>query len=160
MNPNSGFGLGDDSKPIPITFPCVYETIDFVNNWRDKEDEKKDIIPQMADALSTVLCWLMNVEKYEDKKRNKIMLEKLNAMIYVLRPDLQQNRTIEQVASQLGVTKFCLFRHIRTFKETFHINKTSRICPTGRKAMSRAARKAWLRRKSSQTQNPASIPKE
>jgi len=75
--------------------------------------EEPDEIQQLADGLGRILAYLTQTRTLNG------MGKRCWAMAYVLRPDLLDGQTLEDIGRQNGVTKQSIEHYVREFRMTF-----------------------------------------
>ena len=80
-----------------------------------------DQIPVLADALARILHWCWH-NKSERLLAIPQAMHRFTAMCAVIRPDLLNDMSYQQIAAKLGVTKACLSKNAIQFQDNFQLH--------------------------------------
>lgn len=96
------------------------DNIFFDEETNDWENEKEKSIALLSDMLSELLVWLSEGNLSSAKYRS-CLFRKSIALIWCMRPDLFDNRSLREISSMGGVSVSVasLSKHVTSFTERF-----------------------------------------
>jgi hypothetical protein len=156
-NYKSGANEADPDRILPNGGEV--DGVHFDEIEEEKGDWREENIDALAEALREILTWLV-AGRRGDKDWAKSVFRKTIAMVWAMRPDLLDNKSLRSLSKErgIGTRTVTLSYHVSAFTKKFGFFHRGTRSPTARKKDS-VARKKYLKKKKDELRGDSETPK-